>query len=377
MALPGIALDQAGVPVLVPDAAGSASAAAGEDAGTGGSVGLRWLHYRDWQPGLRRIAVGAPALTVRLPLGERWVIEGVTGYESVTGASPRYHTAVSGASRMVERRRSGDVRVTRYASLSHWSLAAAVSSESDFHSRAVSARFGWDTEDRNRSWALELAARSDRIGSVNDPNLQARRHTREAGVTVTQALSRTDIVQAGLVHAWGRGFYSDPYKLPDTRPGSRHQTVVTLRWNHHFDEPDLALRARYRHYRDSFGIRSHTVAIEPVWQVAPRISIGPSVRLYTQSAASFYYNPRFAYTGVPFPPDNPPPVHISADQRLAAFGAVTLGLQLAVELGGGWQAELGLDRYEQRTAWHWGSPGSRGLAPLSARFVQFGVTRRF
>jgi hypothetical protein len=236
---------------------------------------------------------------------------------------------------------------------------------------------GWDTEDRNRSWALELAARSDRIGSVNDPNLDARRHTREAGITVTQALSRTDIVQAGLVHAWGRGFYSDPYKLPDARPGSRHQTVVSLRWNHHFDEPDLALRTRYRYYRDSFGIRSHTIAIEPLWQATPRVSFGASARLYTQSPASFYYNPRFAYAGIPFPPDNPPPVHISADQRLAAFGAVTLGLQLGVDLGGGWQADLGLERYEQRTAWHWGSPGSRGLAPLSARFVQFGVTRRF
>lgn len=376
-ALPGIAAAQA-TPLPGPQERPGGQDELGLATAPGtGLIGVRWLSYRDWQPGLDRIRVQSPALVLRLPAGERWVVDAVAGLESVSGASPRYHTAISGASRMEDRRRSADVRVTHYGNRATWSLATAQSRERDFRSRAYSARLGWATDDNNRSWSVEAGSRSDDIGSSNDPTLIERRHTNEAGISVTQALSRQDIVQAGLTHAAGRGFFSDPYKLPDMRPGGRHQTVLALRWNHHFDQPDVALRTGYRLYRDSFGIRSHTLTLEPVFAVNSRVSITPSVRLYSQSAAHFYYNPRYAYSGVPFPAGEPAPTHISADQRLAAFGAVTLGMRLGFELGDGWQADFKFERYEQRTAWHLGSEGSRGLAPLSAVFVQLGLVRTF
>ncbi len=341
-----------------------------------GLIGLRWLSYRDWQPGLDRITVSAPALLLRLPVGARWAIETVAALDSVSGASPRYHSAISGASRMEDRRRAGDVRVTHYGRRATWSLAAANSRERDFISRAVSARTAWSSEDNNRTWSVEAGHRSDRIGSANDPTLMATRRTIEAALSVTQAWSRQDVVQASLTHAAGHGYLSDPYKLPDARPSSRHQSALALRWNHHFDEPDVVLRTSLRLYRDSFGIRSQTLALEPVFGVGDKLRITPSVRLYSQDAASFYYNPRFAYTGVPYP-EGDAPAFISADQRLAAFGALTLGVRLALELGQGWEADVKIERYQQRTAWHLGSEGSRGLAPFSARVLQFGLARRF
>jgi hypothetical protein len=342
-------------------------------------VAFKWLSYDDWQPGLDRIRVESPSLLVRTPVGERWALEASGTTDRVSGASPRWHTAVSGASRMSDRRRAGDVKLTRLDERRSVTLGAAASSENDFDSRAVSLAAAWASDDNNRTWNAGLAFTRDRIGSTDDPALDASRRTWEATGGVTQVLSRADIVQAGLTVAYGSGFYDDPYKRPDRRPDERRQLIGQLRWNHHFEAADLTLRSSLRGYRDSFGIRSTTLQFEPVVQVQPAFTVTPSLRLYTQRAASFYFDPTYSFTGAPDPPGFPadPDALVSADQRLAGFGAVTLGIKLAVTWGEGWSADLRLDRYEQRSGWRVGGPGSPGLAPFSARFVQVGLARRF
>lgn len=342
-------------------------------------VSVKVLDYQDWQPDLERVQVRAPALLVRVPLGERWGVEAGVTADSVSGASPRWHTAVSGASRFEDERRAGDVKVTRYDERSSWTLGLAASDENDFRSRAVAATVRWASDDNNRTWSLGLGLTRDRIGSVDDPALDEQRRTVELAAGVTQALTRADLVQVTLTHARGQGYYADPYKLPDVRPDTRIQTSLVLRWNHHFEEAEVTLRSGYRHYRDSFGIRSHALELEPVFTPLPGVTLAPSMRLYTQRAASFYFDPVYSYLGEPYPPGfgEGPPRALSADQRLSGFGAVTLGVKLALELGDGWTADLKIDRYEQRGDWRVGGAGSPGLAPFSARFVQLGLTRWF
>lgn len=342
-------------------------------------VGLKWLSYRDRQPGLERIRVESPSLLWQVPVGTRWGLDGSFVQDEISGASPRWHTDVSGASRMEDRRHAGDIRVTRYGDRHAWSLAVASSDEDDYHSRAYSWAGRWSTPDRNRTWNAGVAVTLDRIGSSDDPTLDARRRTLETTLGVTQALSRTDLLQVGITHGAGRGHYSDPYKRPDLRPGSRHQTRVSIRWNHHFDASDVTLRTGYRAYRDSFGIRSHTFTLEPVVGLSERISLSPALRVYSQSAARFYYDPVYSYGGAPYPPGyfDDPPSAMSADQRLSAFGAVTLGWKITARLGQGWVVDLRHDRYEQRSRWRLGGGGSPGLAPFKARFLQLGVSREF
>jgi hypothetical protein len=196
---------------------------------------------------------------------------------------------------------------------------------------------------------------------------------------VTQALSRRDIVQFGLTHARGEGHYDDPYKRIDRRPGTRHQSIALVRWNHHFEDSDITLRSSYRSYRDSFGVRSHTLTFEPVFTASERVTITPSLRLYTQTAARFYYDPVYSFVGAPFPAGyfESTPTYLSPDHRLSAFGAVTWGVKVAARIGDLWTADLRLERYEQRSDWRIGGPGSPALARFSARFVQWGLTRQF
>lgn len=349
------------------------------EAPTEGRIGFKWLSYQDWQPGLKRVRAESPSLQLQAPLGERWSLVAGATHDSVSGASPRYHSAVSGASRMSDRRRAGDLKITHHDERSSWSAGAAASSEHDFASRALSFEAAGASEDNNRSWNAGLGLTRDRISSSDDAALQRRRRTVELTAGLTQVLSTVDIVQAGLTLAEGQGYYSDPYKRVDQRPESRHQRILLLRWNHHAEAWHGTLRASYRHYRDSFGIRAHTLAAEWVQPMSAVLVLTPSLRVYSQSAAWFYYDPVYSYAGAPLPPGylSDPPDSLSPDARLSAFGALTLGLKLALRLPEGWHTDIKLEHYEQRGSWRLGGGGSPGLVPLRARFLQFGLSRQF
>jgi hypothetical protein len=338
------------------------------------------LHYQDEQPGLKRVKVSAPSLYVMTPLSPRWSIEGSLVSDSVSGASPRYHTSISGASRMSDERHAGDLKLRHYAERASYGVGLAASSEHDYDSSALSFDATLASDDNNRSWNVGLGFSSDRIGSTNDTSLHERKRTTEFMLGVTQAWTANDLLQANLTYNRGRGYYSDPYKEPDIRPNRRNQTILLGRWNHHFSGWGSTLRTSYRWYSDSFGVKAHTLGGEWVQPVGARFTLTPSLRLYSQSAANFYFDPVYdPGTGEPYPPGyfTNPPTTISPDQRLSAFGGVTVGLKAAVQLTPAWSADLKAERYEQRSHWRVGGSGSPGLAPFSATFVQFGVASKF
>jgi hypothetical protein len=351
-----------------------------EEAPEKGEVALKVLHYQDEQPGLKRVRVSAPSVYLLAPLSPRWSLEGSLVSDSVSGASPRYHSAISGASRMSDERKAGDLKLTRYAERATYGIGIAASSENDYKSRAVSFDAGFSSDDNNRTWNVGVGYASDRVGSTNDASLHERKKTTELMFGVTQAWTANDLLQANLTFNRGRGYYSDPYKEPDIRPNRRDQTILLGRWNHHFDGWGSTLRASYRFYRDTFGVKAHTLGGDWVQPMGATLTLTPSLRLYSQSAASFYFDPVYdPDTGAPYPPGyfTNPPAYISPDQRLSAFGGVTLGLKLGVQFSRTWSADLKAERYEQRGSWRVGGSGSPGLAPFSATFVQFGLASKF
>ena len=357
---------------------GLAAPAHAETAPEQGLVALKLLSYRDWQPGLDRIHVRAPSLYVLAPVGSRWSVEGSLVSDSVSGASPRYHSAISGASRLTEQRTAVDFKLTHYGERDAWSLGAAHSEEHDYRSRTLSADYRWSTEDNNRSWNLGVAFSDDAIGSSNDPTLDEGRRTWQWTAGVTQVLSAVDLVQASLGASLGSGYFSDPYKFPDARPRQRDQYTAMLRWNHHLQPWNATLRTSWRYYSDSFGVRANTLDAAWVQPLNERVKLTPMLRYTTQRAASFYYDPVYSSSlGEPFPPGFDASGQHSADQRLSAFGALTAGLRVDWAIDSRWSMDLSYQRYEQRAAWRVGGDGSPGLAPFSAQWWQLGVARSF
>jgi hypothetical protein len=359
-------------------ASGAAQAQSKPDAAV---ASLRNLSYQDSQPGLERITVQSPSFQLVLPVGEDWVLEGTLVSDSVSGATPRYHASVSGASYMTEERRAGDLKVTRYFRRTSVALSVAGSTERDYGSLAGALELRLSSEDQNTTWLLSLGGSNDRIDPVNDVVNNEKRRTQQVALGVTQAATRADLWQLLLAYSDGRGYYSDPYRVLDERPRARRQNTLLLRWNHHFDDGGSTLRTSYRAYVDSFGIQAHAVQAEWVAPIGAAVKVTPSLRLYTQSAADFYaeavYDPAL---GEPFPVGynrNNPPGTISLDQRLSSFGAVTLGLGIAFKVDTDWTIDGRFEAYEQRGRWAWDGNGSIGLPPLRARSLQLGISRRF
>ncbi len=345
-------------------------------------LSLRWLGYQDRQPGLKRVAVQSPAAALVLPLGERWSLDAGLTQDTVSGATPRWHSAVSGASVMSDRRHAADLRLNHHGEGRGWSAGATVSDENDYLSRSVSGEWRQWSDDRNRTLTAGLAFTQDRIGATGQPALRERRQTVQALLGISQVWTARDLFSLTLTHAAARGYHSDPYKWLDQRPRERERQTVLMTWNHHLPATQATWRSSYRFYRDSFGIQAHT--IEARWvQPLPgdRVTLTPGIRFHTQRAASFYRDPLPASSGALPPPPQPdladPGEAVSADARLAGFGA------LAVSLNGQWRVtperwiDLRLEHYEQRGGWRIGGQGSPGLLPLQAWQWQLGLRLRF
>lgn len=343
-----------------------------------GAISVKYLYYKEDQPGLDRVQVHAPSVSVMAPIAGEWTVAASATMDDVSGASPRFHTAVSGASRMDDLRKAGDVTVTRYLPHGTVSVGAAFSTEHDYRSRALSLQATFDSEDKNTTWALGLGGTDDAINPVNRIVRNEGRQTVSVLAGVTRVFTPVDVGQLTYTHSGGHGYYSDPYKFPDNRPRKRDQDTLLAQWNHRFVDADATSRLSYRYYRDSFGVSAHTLSGEWVQSLANGWTLTPNLRLYSQRAADFYFDPVYdAKLGAPFPPGYAfgGSAFVSADQRLSAFGAVTAGLKVAKQIDRDWSVDLKVERYEQRGAWRVFGNGSPGLEPMRATSLQVGFTR--
>lgn len=368
------------------------NAAFAEAAPERGIVAFKYLNYQESQPVYTdRMDVNAYTVSVMAPIAGKWSISTSYTYDSVTGASPEYHSYIkedmlSGASPIREQRYAGDLSLTRYLPQGSVTVGSSYSEENDYISRGYSAQASISTENKNTTFTFGGSYTTDSI----DPNTENVEGTREkrtvAGAFgVTQVLTKHDIVQLNLGYSKGRGYFDDPYKQFDFRPDRRESKTVMTRWNHHFDAIDGTSHLSYRFYTDSFGIRAHTFGLEYLQSLPHEWTVTPSVRFYSQTAADFY---------VPTDPDNPGEIpqaavdlydfdsysylsFVSLDQRLSSFGALTFGIKVSKRIAKDWLVDLKYENYEQRAGWSMTGGGDSGLKPFSASFVQVGLSREF
>lgn len=355
--------------VLLPGVAAHA-----ENAPERTTLSVRYLNYEESQPGLDRIKVHSPSLALETPIGAAWSLNASLTADAVSGASPRYHTAISGASRMHDDRTAGDVALTRYFPNASLTVGAAYSTEHDYVSRALSVLGTVTSEDHNTTWSFGVGGADDSIDPVNFIVRDAARQSVNLIAGVTRVLTPNDLAQLTLGYARGHGYFNDPYKALDVRPDERTQRTLMLRWNHHHGASDGTTRLSYRLYDDSFGIRAHTLGGEYVQPFGQGWSVTPSLRLYSQRAASFYVDTP-GNDGFPVILASGALRYGSADQRLSAFGALTAGLRLARQIDRDWLADVKLESYRQRSQWRVFGHGSESLAPLRALSLQVGVSR--
>jgi Protein of unknown function (DUF3570) len=344
-----------------------------------GVMGIRYLHYKDFQPSMDRVQASSPSVHVMMPLAGEWSVDANMVSDSVSGASPRWHTSVSSASHMNDRRTAGDVTATKYLSRGSWSVGAAYSTEHDYISRAVSFQRKWSTEDNNTTFAVGMGLAHDGINPVNGIVSNQSKNTSDYLLGITRVLTPSDLVQFNLTYTRENGYLTDPYKFLDTRPDNRKQTALQWRWNHYHGATEGTSRLSYRYYQDSWNVQSHTMEYAYAQPLPKGWMVTPILRLYTQNSADFYYPPADSSQAFPFPVGvlANPSAYKSADQRLAGFGARTLGLKAEKTFGKDWVVDMRLDRYEQRGSWQLFGTGHNNLEPFQANITQIGVSKHF
>ncbi len=346
------------------------------------TLSIKYGAYEDSQPGLERIGVRSPSVYVQTPVAENWSFEGSWVGDSVSGASPRMYDLVSSASKMNDYRKAADAKLTRHFDRASLSASVAYSDEHDYTSKTLGVQGRWSSDDNNTTWTVGHARSLDRIDNTSNgvnSAIDERKRASEYLVGWTHALTAQDLVQANLTRTLAQGYMNDPYKTLDARPGYRNAWVMLLRWNHHLDGRDAALRSSYRLYRDTYGVLAHTVSLE--WaQSMGQWTLTPGVRYHSQGAADFFVPPvlradgsidqggsirRAVAQGKPR----------SMDQRLSAYGAVTVSFKAAYKLSAQDTVDVKVERYMQRSGWALGT-GS-GLGPFNAWFAQVGWSHRF
>ncbi len=326
-----------------------------------------------------RISVNAYSVSALVPVAGKWSIGTTYTSDSVSGASPTYHS--SGLTTMKDLRRAVDIQLSRYFSRGSVSLGASYSKETDYISRGFNVQGSLSTEDKNTTLTLGGSVNNDSINPVTQPGVEEKKQVAAGLIGVTRVLTPQDIVQINFGYSRGTGYYSDPYKVNDNRPGDRSAVTALARWNHHFDDngTDGTVHLSYRYYSDTFGIRASTFDAEYVQPLYKGWTVTPLLRLYTQSEADFYVSAGSAETADPTQPTPPPTdsIYYSEDQRLSAYGAITYGLKVSKQINKDWLVDVKYEQYEQRAQWSLYGNGDKGLTPFKASSIQVGVSRQF
>lgn len=163
-----------------------------------------------------------------------------------------------------------------------------------------------------------------------------RKNTIDALFGLTQVIHRQMLVQLNYSISHSEGYHTDPFKVLsrvdaqgktlalvyEGRPSYRTKHILFAQTKYHFEPVIVDISYRYLH--DDWQINSHTLDTKLRFELASDWFIEPHVRVYHQQAA-YFYRPFLAI-------DAPLPEHASADHRLGAFNAYTIGVKIGLPL---------------------------------------------
>lgn len=338
------------------------------------SLQVKWLDYQERQEGLDRMGVKAWAARASFNLNDAWGLQAYTVVDAISGASPVYYASPSAFASVTDRRKASDLRLVHVRGPYKWAVGASASKENDYTASGKQVQVSRSSDDQNTTWDFGWSASRDRVSPVNKVVQSAPKHSDEQLLGVRWNASQVDALQLQWTRSALSGYLSDPYKFLDNRPDQRTQSSLMFRWSRHFPDKDSTLRWTTRGVHDTWGAHSWMSQADWSLPLSTGWRITPSVRYYTQKQARFFSAPMADAPLMPHIPDDFVfgSSALSMDQRLSAFGALTLGMQLDWTINPQNQINLRFDAYRQRGAWATLQTGTRGMADFNAHFVQVG-----
>lgn len=148
-----------------------------------------------------------------------------------------------------------------------------------------------------------------------------------------------------------------PELFREVRPSERHQWSISAGLNQYIPDLDASLHFDYRYYMDSWAIRSHTFEFSWYQNLPYGITVVPTVRYYSQSAADFF---------APFFLAPRTDGNYSSDYRLSGFGKLSGGISIIKEFAKGVRLNLGFEYFRHRGSLKLGGGGLDDYADIDS-----------
>lgn len=266
------------------------------------------------------------------------------------------------------------------------SLGANLSAEYDFKSFGLSGALARDFNNKNTTVSLGAALEVDRMNPVGGMPAGLRpafnpaaprastesRNVADVLLGVTQVMSRRWLTQVNYGLGRGSGNHNDPYKVlsvvdgstglvtgdryvGEARPDSR--TRQSLFWQNKIHLTEDVIDVSYRYYRDSWGVRAHTLDARYRYEFGGGVHIEPHLRVYRQGAADFWRGWLVEGQEWSSLTQTASVAYASADPRLAEFTGTTLGAKFGMPIGRGSELTLRVETYRQKQATPGQAPG--------------------
>jgi hypothetical protein len=344
--------------------AAGAGALAAHGAQAQSQIDARLLYYKESGG---RTQVINPLVNVHEDLGDAWgTLDLLLAYDSISGASPTGgypsvdvttsasgHTIAGGSIPQAsynDRRKSVGLAWGRKIGSNLPSIDVSYAKENDYTARSVGFSDAWTFAGGRGTLHGGVNFSSDIVAPVTN-NLQLPKKQQGFALGGTWILGERDLLDVSASLMKQSGYLDDPYKIvpvgtpgnfveiPEHRPDTRQRRAIVGKYGHYFLWGG-ALKATYRYYWDDWSLRAHTLELQYDHRLNEDWLVSPTVRLYTQSAASFWSNTLAAKQEF-----------MSADYRLAAFSSILGGItvthkmspSLDVNLGFTVQSQVGKD----------------------------------
>ena len=385
----------------IPFLAAGAGALAARGANAQSQIDAKLLYYKE--DGGRTQVIN-PLVNIHQDLGDAWgTLDLLLAYDTISGASPTGgypsidvttsasgHTSAAGSIPLAtynDQRKSIGLTWGRKFGSHLPSIDVSYSKENDYTARSIGISDAWTFAGGRGTLHGGVSLSSDIVAPVTN-NLELPKKQQGYALGATWILDERNLFDLSASLMKQNGYLDDPYKivpvgvsqpyteLPEHRPDTRQRWAVVGKYAHYFLW-DGAIKANYRYYWDDWSIKAHTLELVYDQHVAEEWIVSPTVRYYTQTAASFWGNT--------FPA---PQTYMSSDYRLAALSSILGGLGVTkkmtpavdVNLGFTYQAQTGRDPISLSKPAAGGKPaGSAAVsaADLNVLTITAGFTWRY
>ena len=360
-------------------------------------ISIQYMHY-DKESGETKI--DTPTIEFNKDFGADYTLNISYTHDSLTGASPTFYDASSGASAKIpdsftyqsdveyglidykdKRDAFGINFTTRFKSRDELNIGYNYSKESDYKSNEVSLNYlHYLDSTKNRSISIGISyqknkisipcylgnSECDGISGASSKVVKKDLNVVNVEVGYTQILDKTSQIKGSIFYIYEDGYLSNPYMrvvkdyktypkiTQESKPSLRKSYGATIEYAKAFNKRVSTILS-YRYFHDNWGITSHTLKSKIYYDISDSLTINGAIRVYHQSKANFYSSKKDYFTNQKY---------ASSDRRVSNFTSYDISMGATYKLNDSISINSAIGYYKQ-------------IKYFDSKYINFGIRYNF